>query len=196
MGISSMRTIFLLILLVGVSLVLGGCQTAESTFKEALLAIETPIENCPNISGTYEFIGTPLPGMSSTFYFSHDPLAFDLLLWPDKLPENRQQLKEVEIQQADTIRASFQGYIGRETLIVPDHLEDHIGCSKDKVIHVRLRNAYGEAISGKDILKSTFQKNTDGSLSINLEITSHLRTLFFFWTTQNIMGAKFAPIRR
>ena len=40
---------------------------AEPTFEAMSAEIEAPLETCPNISGTYEFTGTPLPGTPSTW---------------------------------------------------------------------------------------------------------------------------------
>ena len=170
--------------------------SSDATLKEKLLDIETSLETCPNISGTYEFIGTPLTGMPSDWRGMNMELALDLLLWPDRLPKNRDEIKEVEIQQTDKIQAVFKKGIGQQILVVPEGHMDHIGCAKDEIIQVRMRDAYGQTVSGKKIIKNTYSKNPNGSLNIIVEVVGHLRWFLFFYKYEETYGARFAPIKQ
>ena len=122
-------------------------------------------------------------------------LAFDLLLWPDRLPQNRNEIKEVEINQSDKIQAIFKGDLRKEVLIVPENPKDHIGCAKGQIIEIRMRDAYGETVSGKKIIKNTYSKNTDGSLNITVKVIGHLRSFPFFYKNEETYGARFSPVK-
>jgi len=177
------------------SLLLVACGSSDVTLKEKLLLIETPIETCPNISGSYEYIGTPLAGMPHEWGGINKNLPLNLLLWLDRLPKNRTEIKEVEIIQTEKIYAIFKGDFGKESLIVHENPQDNIGCRNGKIIQVRMRDAYGEAVSGKSIIKNTYFKTVDGSLNIIVEVVSHLRSFLFFYSAEKIYGAKFAPVK-
>lgn len=122
-------------------------------------------------------------------------LTLDLLLWPNRLPKNRPSIKEVEINQADKIQAIFKGDLGQQTLLVPESPMDHVGCAKGEIVQIRMRDAYGETVSGKKIIKNTYFKNTDGSLNIIVEVIGHLRSFPFFYKNEETYGARFAPAK-
>ncbi|MCA9471930.1 MAG: hypothetical protein MRJ96_13605 [Nitrospirales bacterium] len=180
--------------IVYVSILLSCAGSPKTTLKEKLLQIESPIDTCPTITGTYKFIGTPLSGMPSDWRGMNMALALDLLLWPNKLPENRKTIKTVEVIQGEKIQAVFKGDSIEQTLIVPENPLDKIGCTKGKIVQVRMRDAYGEAVSGKSIIKNIYYKNTDGSLNIIVEVVDHLRSLPFFYKNKETYGARFSPI--
>ena len=174
-----------------------------STFQTMSSEIESPIEACPNISGTYEFVGTPLAGMPSTFRGMPVEVAkftFAHLLWLAKVPKTLLDLldtdtvREVEIIQDQTIQIHFKGPSGRETVVLPESSEDQIqiGCSKGKIIQVRTQEGYGESVTGTSVIKNTYSKSADGSLDITVERVAYLRSLFFFWKTEELYGARFA----
>lgn len=48
------------------SCVMLSFPAVDSTFQAMSSEIDAPLEACPNISGTYEFVGTPLAGMPNT----------------------------------------------------------------------------------------------------------------------------------
>ena len=181
---------------------------AEPTFEAMSAEIESPIEACPNISGSYEFIGTPLPGMPPTWrgaakrdYWGNPvevwKLAFDnftlFRLYKDKQLENRETITEVEIIQDQAIQLRFKGPFSQEIVGLPEHPDDRLGCSKGKIILLKTRESFGESVTGTVVLKSTYFKNTDESLHVTLQSVSYDRSLFFFWTHEELHGARFAP---
>ena len=171
---------------------------AEPTFEAMSAEIEAPLEACPNISGTYDFIGTPLPGMPSTWRGGWE-LAFDnftlFRVYQDKQIKNRETITEVEIIQDQTIQVRFKGPLGQETVVLPERPDDRLGCGKGKIILLKTRESFGESVTGTVVLKSTYSKDADGSLHVTIQHMWHSRSLFFFWTQEELHGARFAPKR-
>lgn len=199
--------IFLLTLLAGL-VVNSGCvplmlsfPAVTSTFQAMSSEIDAPLETCPNISGTYEFIGTALPGMPNTRGW--EEFTFANLLSLSKQPQHLQNIletvREVEIIHAQTIQIRFKGPSGRETVVLPESSEDQIqiGCSKGKIVQVRTQEAYGEGVTGTSVIKNTYFKSADGSLHITVQDVAYLRSLalvfLVFWEFEEEYGARFAP---
>ena len=214
--------IFLLALLTGL-VVTSGCvplmlsfPAVDSTFQAMSSEIDAPFEACPNISGTYEFVGTPLAGMPTTIGSSSEEfgkLTLERLLSLNlKNLNNRdpvtgvvstlEMVTEVEITHDQTLQLHFKGPLGREMVVLPESSEDsedqiQIGCSKGKIIRVRTKEAIGEGVTGTSVIKTTSFKSADGSLHITLQKVSYLRSLFLvflvFWEFEEEFGARFAP---
>lgn len=180
---------------------------AATTFQTMSPEIETPIEACPNISGTYEFIGTPLPGMPLTWRGAAKrtwrgtptegwKLTVDRFLWRYTPLKNEEAVTEVEILQDQTkIQVRFKGPFGQEVVVLPERPDDQIGCGKGKIILLRIREAIGESVTGTVVFKHTYFKSADGSLHLTVQSVAYLRSLFFFWTMEELQGAWFAPRR-
>ena len=179
---------------------------AEPTFEAMSAEIEAPIENCPNISGTYEFTGTPLPGMPSNWpglAKVGSKVGFDyfILLRPiynDKQVKNREDISEVEItQDHQTIHVYFKGSFGQKTVVLPERPDDQLGCGKDAITLAGVRgiNLSEGGGSGYNVFKHTVVKNVDGSLDMTVQLVGHYRTLIFPWTHEERNGARFAPKR-
>ena len=184
---------------------------AEQTFKTLDAEIETPLEACPNISGTYEFIGTPLPGMPSTWRgfskidYRGNPveqakLSLDrFLLWEHILLHKiREDVAEVEItQDHQTIHVDFRGSFGQKTVVLPERPDDQLSCGKGIIILTRIRDAYLSegGGSGHNVFKHTFVKNVDGAIDVTVQLVGHYRSLLFPWTHEELNGARFAPKR-
>ena len=165
-----------------------------STFQTMSSEIESPLETCQNIAGTYEFIGTTLPGMPTTFRGMSGEVVLDEYLRLDKRPKNRETVTEVEIiQDQTTIRVRFKDPAGLETVVLPERPEDQMGCSQGKIILLKIREGSGESVTGTSVIKNTYFKSAGGSLHITLEEVAYLRSLFFFWKAEEVDGARFAP---
>lgn len=212
--------IFLLALLAGL-VVNSGCvplmlsfPAVTSTFQAMSSEIDAPLETCPNISGTYEFVGTPLPGMPPHFHpGGFGKLTLDRFLRLDlKKLNNRdpvtgvvstlEKVTEVEITHDQILQLHFKGPLGRETVVLPESSEDsedqiQIGCSKGKIIRVRTEEAFGEGVTGTSVIKTTLFKSADGSLQITLQDVAYLRSLalvfLVFWEFEEEYGARFVP---
>ena len=184
---------------------------AEPTFDAMSAEIEAPLEACPNISGTYEFIGTPLPGMPPTWrgfgkidYWGNpveeSRLSLDrFLLWEHTLLYKiREDVAEVEItHDHQTIHVHFRGSFGQKTVVLPERPEDQLGCGKGTIILTTIRGTYISegGGSGYDVIKHTFVKNVDGSLDMTVQLVGHYRTLIFPWAYEELNGARFTPKR-
>ena len=187
--------------------------SAERTFETMGVDIEAPLKACPTISGTYEFVGTPLPGMPSTWRgsakrdYSGNPaegwqLTFDRFLRGDwggdtVLLKNRDAVTEVEVIQSQTIQVRFKGPFGQKIVELPERPDDRLGCGKGTIILARIRGTYLSegGGSGYNVFKHTFVKNVDGSLDVTVQLVGQYRTLLFPWTYEELNGARFAPKR-
>ena len=199
--------IFLLALLAGL-VVTSGCvplilsfPAEDSTFQAMSSEIDAPLETCSNISGTYEFVGTPLPGMPNTRGWEEFTFAnlLKLVMQPKPLLDILESVTEVEITHDQTLQLHFKGPLGREMVVLPESSEDQIqiGCSKGKIIQVRTEEFYVEGAWGTSVIKNTLFKSADGSLQITLQDVAYSRSLalvfLVFWELEEEYGARFAP---
>lgn len=182
-----------------------GCTSvsAERTFKAMSAEITSPLEACPNISGTYEFIGKPLSNQSTPWAWE---LFFDYFLQHRSMlfryaVEANETIKavtvEVELTQDQTIAVHFNGAFGQKTVRLPERPDDRLGCGNDGITLVRTRgiNLSEGGGSGYNVFKHTFVKNADGALDVTVQMVGHYRTWFILWTYEELNDARFAPKR-
>ena len=179
--------------------------SAEQAFKTLSAEIEEPLEVCSTISGTYEFVGTPLPGVPThwndwglyfDYFLRHRTIFFSHGM--DEEEAIKTVTAEVESTQDRTIQVHVKGPFGQKTVVLPERPEDQLGCFEGKIILTRVRDFYSEGSWGKSVFKHTFVKNVDGSLDVTLQVIGHhnsLLSLFLPWTHREWYGARFAPKR-
>jgi hypothetical protein len=150
---------------------------------------------CPNLTGTYEMFGDPLPGMPPYFHKATAKVTLDRLLglnWP---AEDINKPKEVQLVQEETIELASllyeRGAEGRMPLLPGDS----VVCSRGEVTIRQARESRGSSFEQLWRITRTVRNlkiEQDGTLVVQTNIrAAHKSSLLAEEVSVETYGAKF-----
>lgn len=161
---------------------------------------ETPLATlsdpaCPNLSGTYEMFGEPLPGMPPYFRTVTAKVTLDRLLglnWP---AEDAAKPYEIQLVQDKTIELISVLYEDRGAGRFPLLPGDSVVCSQGEMIIRQARETRGDSFEQLWRLTRTTRSlrlEPDGTLVVNSSIrASHTSSLLAQEVSVETYGARF-----
>lgn len=161
---------------------------------------EAPLANlsdpaCPNLNGTYEMFGEPLPGMPPYFRKVTAKVTLDRLLGLDWPAEDAAKPYEVQLVQDRTIELTSVLYEDRATGRFPLLPGDSVVCSQDEMIIRQAREIRGSSFEQLWRLTRTTRSlklERDGTLVVSSNIrASHTSSLLAQEVSVETYGARF-----
>ncbi len=176
------------------ALVIACVCTGEIAFADQGMDLPKQAgEECPvSLSGSYEILGNPIPGMPSYFRIRSIKLALDTMLGLDLKIADRKPETIVDVKFSDDILLSAR--VGDRISAVRLELsqEDTVKCEGKKLVIHRMKEGRGEAVSGVSEVLHQFDLIEDGSLVLITTIKSRSRSLFMsFDNPTEVYGARF-----
>lgn len=169
------------------SLLLLSLLTAcHNTIEGVVPAGSAPLANvsdpaCPNLNGTYEMFGEPLPGMPPYFHRVTAKLTLDRLLGVDWPAEDVTRPYEVELVQDQTIRLLSVLYEDQAAGRLPLLPGDSVVCSQGEMTIRQARESRGNSFEQLWRITRTARNlklEPDGALIINTSIRAAHRSNF------------------
>lgn len=127
-------------------------------------------ENCPNLAGTFEAIGTPLAGYPSFYRIRAWSLAVELMLGvstPQGLETQVTRSEIIHNDHLDVLLWKRDGQIKRHTIVQQN---DRVECNQETLTIVQERDMVAEGTSVHSRTTRTLSRGDHGSLRIDVKI--------------------------
>jgi len=173
------------------------CQHAADGVVPAGEAVLANLSDptCPNLNGTYEMFGEPLPGMPPYFHRVTEKVTLDRLLglnWP---AEDATKPYEIQLVQDETIELVSVLYEDRAARRFPLLPGDSVVCSQGEMTIRQARETRGDSFEQLWRLTRTARNlklEQDGTLVVNSSIrASHKSSLLAQEVSVETYGARF-----
>jgi hypothetical protein len=138
--------------------------------------------HCPDLAGTYAFLGQSLPGMPDHFIFRSVPYTADVLLGQDLDLSDRSRASEIIFfpdKQGSIAFADASNIFAEKALA---YGEDSIRCESGTLVIRSTRKSQGESGSSLVHALKVIRLDVEGNLVVNTRLWSENRWLLFPWT--------------
>lgn len=174
----------------------AGCQHESNVHNTPVHLMSENDQQCPNLAGTYAFLGQGLPGMPDHFIFRSVPYTADVLLGQDLDPADRSRASEIIFftDKQGSIAFADASHIFAEKALA--YGEDSIRCEAGTLVIRSTRKSQGEWGSSLVHALKELRLDVEGNLVINIRLWSENRLLLYPWTSlPKEYGASFARRR-